>query len=254
MFRPGRVNLGIRIVWEYVGDSKRPSGTSRRLTAALCSQQTTYFEVALWVMAKIEPPGCVHRLDDTMLGREVWVRGQVAGSDGAGSARAAAFSQLTDRHLSSFYRLAAVLLGSEPEAQDAVQDAAVIAWERFASLRNPERFEAWFQRILVNQCRDRLRRRRRVRIVPLDDQLGADTLARDATSADRDALRRALDSLTADQRLVVVLRYSADLSLVEIADRTGQRLGTVKSRLHYALKALHAAYDADGRSSGRSTL
>jgi RNA polymerase sigma-70 factor, ECF subfamily len=188
-----------------------------------------------------------------MLGREVRVRGQVAGSDGAGSARAAAFSQLTDRHLGSFYRLAAVLLGSEPEAQDAVQDAAVIAWERFASLRDPERFEAWFQRILVNRCRDRLRRRRRVRTVSLDDRLAAETVARDVTLVDRDALRRALDSLTADQRLVVVLRYSAGLSLAEIADRTGTRLGTVKSRLHYAREALHAAHDAADRGSGRAT-
>lgn len=186
-----------------------------------------------------------------MLSREVWVRGPEAASRAAAAERAEAFSQLTDRHLVSFYRLGAVLLGSEPEAQDAVQDAAVIAWERFASLRDHGRFEAWFQRILVNQCRDRLRRRRRVRTVPLDDQGAADAAVRDATSADRDALLGALDSLTADQRLVIVLRYAAELSLAEIADRTGQRLGTVKSRLHYALEALHASYDAADRDQGR---
>ena len=50
---------------------------------------------------------------------------------------------LADRGLLSSYRLAAVLLGSELEAQDAVQDAAAVAWERFADLRDQERFEAW---------------------------------------------------------------------------------------------------------------
>src|SRR5690349_16463858 len=63
--------------------------------------------------------------------------------------RAAAFAQLADRHLARAWRLAGVLLGSEIEAQDAVQDAAAAAWERFGSLRDRDRFDAWFDRILV---------------------------------------------------------------------------------------------------------
>ena len=83
--------------------------------------------------------------------------------------RVSAFARLVDRDLVHAYRLASLLLGSEPEAQDAVQDAAATAWEQFAGLRNRERFEAWFQRILVNTCRDRLRLRGRVRFLTLDD-------------------------------------------------------------------------------------
>jgi DNA-directed RNA polymerase specialized sigma24 family protein len=101
-----------------------------------------------------------------MIKREEFVSRQEEGASGhSGSERQAAFGRLTDRQLVASYRLAALLLGSDVEAQDATHDAAVIAWERFASLRDPDRFDAWFQRILINVCRDRLRSRRRVRFL-----------------------------------------------------------------------------------------
>ena len=71
--------------------------------------------------------------------------------------------------------------------------------------------------------------------------------------AERDALRGALAGLSPDHRLIVVLRYYGDMSLEEIADRTGERLGTVKSRLHYGLSALRAAYDAASRLPGEAS-
>jgi RNA polymerase sigma-70 factor (ECF subfamily) len=175
------------------------------------------------------------------------------GADAPG--RAAAFARLADARLGHAYRLAGVLLGSHSEAEDAVQDAAIRAWEQFRELRDQSRFDAWFDRILVNGCRDRLRRRARVRLVEVavegDGEAGGrsvlgghDPVAR---FPERDALRSALDSLTADQRTVIVLRYFADLSIEEIARRTGDRPGTVKSRLHYALAALRASWDAAAR-------
>ncbi len=70
--------------------------------------------------------------------------------------------------------------------------------------------------------------------------------------AEREALRGALARLPADQRVVVVLRYYGDMSLEAIAERTGERLGTVKSRLHYGIEALRAAYDAAARLPGET--
>jgi RNA polymerase sigma-70 factor (ECF subfamily) len=67
--------------------------------------------------------------------------------------------------------LAAVILGDPVEAEDATHDAALRAWERWGSLRDPDRFDAWFGRIVVNECRDRLRRRR---LRPLSIQLQED--------------------------------------------------------------------------------
>jgi RNA polymerase sigma-70 factor, ECF subfamily len=169
-----------------------------------------------------------------------------AGAARSEANRAAAFTELADRHLDASYRLAALLLGNWADAEDAAHDAAVLAWQRWPSLRDPARFEAWFQRILVNVCRDRMRRRNlRPNVLLADDPPGPDPFA---GSAERAALRQALDRLGPDHRTVVVLRYFADLSVDEIAQRTGQRAGTVKSRLHYALSSLRAAYDAADRS------
>ncbi|MDA8201608.1 MAG: sigma-70 family RNA polymerase sigma factor [Chloroflexi bacterium] len=171
-------------------------------------------------------------------------------TDDPGAARIAAFTGLADRQLAASYRLAAVLLGSEVEAEDAVQDAAVQAWDRFASLRDAERFEPWFQRILVNGCRDRLRRRGRIRTLPLDDAPEPSRAFPATRLAERDALRRVLGDLPAGQREVVVLHYFGGFTLDEVAERTGERPGTVRSRLHAALEALHAAYDAADRADG----
>src|SRR5262245_14422274 len=71
---------------------------------------------------------------------------------GAGSDRAAAFVRLADAHLDRAYGLARAILRDPVEAQDATHDAFVRAWRSWPSLRDPDRFEAWFDRILVNTC------------------------------------------------------------------------------------------------------
>jgi RNA polymerase sigma-70 factor (ECF subfamily) len=163
------------------------------------------------------------------------------------ASREAAFARLADAHLSRAYRLATVLLGNESEAQDAVQDAAVTAWRSFRSLREIDRFDAWFDRILVNGCRDRLRKRGRVRLIQIESAPERAMPDGSAGFAEHQALVAALSGLPAEQRVTVVLRYFGDLAVGEIANRTGERTGTVKSRLHYGLMALRAAYDAAGR-------
>src|SRR4029079_17524153 len=77
----------------------------------------------------------------------------------------ATFARLLDRSLDRQYRLATAILGDPIEAEDAVHDAALVAWRGFGKLRDVDRFDAWFGRILVNGCRDRLRARRRRPII-----------------------------------------------------------------------------------------
>lgn len=151
------------------------------------------------------------------------------------------FLRLARQDLTHAYRLAGLLLGDRGEAEDAVQDALVRAWHRRATLRDPAGFGAWFDRILVNVCRDRLRRRRKVRFMELD--AARDTPIRDPfiDVLDRDEAIRALAALEPDERIVVVLHYWADLTLTSVAERTGWPIGTVKSRLHHALRRLEAA-------------
>ena len=149
-------------------------------------------------------------------------------------------------HVAEAYRLARAILRDDGEAEDAVQEASFVAWRRRHSLRDAERFEAWFDRILVNQCRDQLRRRKRsVQLAPptVDVAASAVAAAPDPSGADPD-IDRALDGLDLDHRVVVVMRYWQDRTVDDIADRLGIPAGTVKSRLHNALKSLRGSLEA----------
>ena len=159
--------------------------------------------------------------------------------------RAEAFRRLVDRHLDGAYRLAAVILGDRIEAEDAVHDAAVAAWRRWDDLRDQGRFEAWFTRILVNGCRDRLRARARRRVHDLGRELAESEhpVASDAAEsvARRAALEIALGTLGPDERVVVALRFQRDLTVPAIAGLLDVPEGTVKSRLHHALGRMREA-------------
>jgi RNA polymerase sigma-70 factor (ECF subfamily) len=165
--------------------------------------------------------------------------------------RARTFAELMDRPaLERAYRYATLMLGDRADAEDVTHDAALTAWRHLRELRDPAKFDAWFGRIVVNACRDRLRRQRRLPVhVELDPEL-SNPDANDRF-APRDALAAAIRSLGADHREVVVLRFYADLTVDQIAARTGVGAGTVKSRLHYALRELRAAVDAQDQGRFR---
>ncbi len=165
--------------------------------------------------------------------------------------RAEAFLRLADDHLDAAYRLARAILRDATEAQDATHDAFEQAWRKWSTLRDTARFEPWFDRILVNTCRDRLRSARRQ---PTDISAEVAITSGDpyGQAHDRDLLADAIAGLSPDHRVVVALRFYRDLPIEEIASRLGIPAGTVQSRLHYALKRLHAAIDtADGKGTIR---
>jgi DNA-directed RNA polymerase specialized sigma sub unit, sigma24 homolog len=126
-------------------------------------------------------------------------------------------------------------------AEDAVQVALVQVWRELPALRDLDRFEAWLHRILVNACRDRLRKRRRSPIAELSMAESSAMPDRYRAVDDRLALDRAFERLSADQAITVVLRYHVDLTLEDVAVRMGVPVGTVKSRLHAALAILATA-------------
>jgi RNA polymerase sigma factor (sigma-70 family) len=159
-----------------------------------------------------------------------------------------AFEALSDRCLDDSYRLASVVLRDPIEAQDVVHDAVLIGWRKFGSLRDPARFDAWFGRIVLNLCRDRLRARNRgrVREVMLGAQMELGRRDDFGLVAQRDAIAAAFPKLDADLQLVVALRFYRDLQLEAIADLLGIPPGTVKSRLHTGLKRLRAELERVG--------
>jgi len=155
--------------------------------------------------------------------------------------RSIAFSHLVDRDIACAYRIAGVILGNALDAEDATHDAVVRAWRSFGALRDMAKFEAWFQRILVNVCRDRVRKRRRSPVTELRVAGSQSTADRFAGIDDRLALDRAFEQLSPDQAITVALRFYVDLTLEDVAIRMGVPVGTVKSRLHAALRTLGLA-------------
>ena len=167
--------------------------------------------------------------------------------------REALFAHLAAKTLDDSYRLARLILGNESDAEDATHEAYEAAWRAFGQLRDAERFPAWFHRILVNTCRNRLRWRRRHQVVDISSVVETAARARDPgdIAYERAELARAFDTLSLDHRTVLALRYYGDLTVEEIADRIRVRPGTVKSRLHHALRALAAAIRVDAPEDGR---
>lgn len=162
--------------------------------------------------------------------------------------RASAFHRLTSQHLDASYRLARAIVHDPADAEDATQDALVRAWRKWPTLRDQNLFEHWFTRILVNTCRDHLRRRAArptadaghfAGIPSRDDPLAA--------THEREAMGAAMAMLSPDHRVVVALRFYLDLQVDEIARRLGIPSGTVQSRLHYALKRLNELIDPPER-------
>ena len=160
------------------------------------------------------------------------------------SGEAAEFARLVRAQLPGAYRLAGFLLGDEAEAEDAIQDAMEKAWLAWPKLLDSDRFVAWFDRIVANVCHDRLRSRGKHRVLQLDETIAGHSPGdpfRDALA--RDELGRLIRNLPPDQQIVVGLRFWRDMPLDQIADRLGLPLGTVKSRLHYAMRSLRQQLD-----------
>jgi len=138
-------------------------------------------------------------------------------------------------------RTAYLILGNRLDAEDAVQEAFLRAWKFRHSLSKETSFKPWLYRVVVNTCNSKLRKE-----VPHRDRRSAEeeletletrdlvperiALANDVTSA--------LKDLPAHLRIVVVLRYYADLSEREIAIAIDRKQGTVKSRLNEARRQL----------------
>ncbi len=156
-----------------------------------------------------------------------------------------AFAHLVHLVSGGLYAIAFRILRDTGLAEDAVQGALVSAWRELPRLREHDRFEAWLHRVLVNSCYVEVRRNRRwaanVRALPEYEASTPDT---SRSVADWDELERGFRRLPVDQRAVFVLHHYVGLPLVEIAETLGIPAGTVRSRMHYATRALRSAIEA----------
>ncbi len=137
-------------------------------------------------------------------------------------------------------RTAYLILGNRSDAEDAVQEAFLRAWKFRNALAKESSFKPWLYRVVVNSCNSKLReeiphRDHRSNATELDDVTSDDIASRMALSHD---VRDALSDLPAHLRIVIVLRYFADLSERDIAVAIARKPGTVKSRLNEARRRL----------------
>jgi RNA polymerase sigma-70 factor (ECF subfamily) len=156
------------------------------------------------------------------------------------------------------YRIAANLVGDRAEAEDVVQEAALLAFRNFASFEPGTNFRAWFFRIVTNCCYQRHRRRqRRPDTVDFEDvpdlylyemTQAAGTYADTADPAAAvlgkmtvDEIMAAIDMLPEEYRTVAVLYFLEDAKYEEIAAALDCPVGTVRSRLHRSRKLLQKA-------------
>jgi len=138
---------------------------------------------------------------------------------------------------------ARLILRDRELARDAVQEALIRAWRDLPGLRDPERFDAWLHRLIVNAAIDEARRRRRrvieVTLTPMDIRSSQDDIG---VLVDRDELDRAMAELTPEHRAVVVLHYYLGMPLPEAASSLGISLGAAKSRLHRAMGSMRQSF------------
>ncbi len=163
------------------------------------------------------------------------------------------FVRLAQAEVAAGYRLAGLFLRDASEAEDATQEALLRAWRAWPRFREDDRFSAWFDRILVNVCKNRLRKRSQVRWLPLQAEMAGEPASADpfVAALAKDELGRLVGRLSSDQQIVIALRFWGDQSLQEIADRLGVPVGTVKSRLHNAVAVLRKQLEEQSKERVR---
>jgi RNA polymerase sigma factor (sigma-70 family) len=167
-----------------------------------------------------------------------------------------AFEAFFARHSTPIYRTAYALTGDPQVAEEVLQDTFVRAYDRRSTLRAGVSPLPWLHRVALNLCYTRLRQSR-VRWEPISQALGR--ILRDLSGEPHDfveqrelseIVRAGIAALPPKQQSVVGLYYLRELSIRETADLLGVRPGTVKSRLHYGLRALRTHLEQDRRFGG----
>ena len=156
------------------------------------------------------------------------------------------FGILVEKYRAEFGRYAAAILGDADMAADAMQEAFIRAYDALGDCRDPDRFRAWFFRIVANQCRSALARRR-----PHAELAAADPPAADRADAELErgelaaVLGRALDQLTDEQREAFVMKHVEGRSYEEMAALLGVGADALKMRVHRARDALRSLLETE---------
>jgi RNA polymerase sigma factor (sigma-70 family) len=171
-----------------------------------------------------------------------------------------AFRTLMQRHQSWVFSLLVAIVRNQQHAEDLAQEVFLRARQHAGNYTSQGEFASWLKRIAINAATDSLRKERKFIVVGLEDieksladERCASPVAALLASTLREEVRTAIQSLPNDQRLVVVMRYFGDMSLQDIAWALKCPLGTVKSRLFYALRRIRQNFTPDQEHEGGPT-
>jgi len=168
----------------------------------------------------------------------LWVREALQGDQGA-------FARLVNTYQNPVYNLCYRMLGNAPEAEDAAQETFVRVYKHLSAYDPQQKLSSWILAVASHYCIDRLRRRR-LRWLSLDEVEPSQPILDERprpedTLLEREScveIRTLLQSLPADYRLILVLRYWHDLSYEEMAHIVGTSESAIKSKLHRARQML----------------
>lgn len=147
------------------------------------------------------------------------------------------FVQEIENHSDMLYRVAYTILRNDDTCRDALQDTALKAWEKRATLREPQYFRTWLTRILIRTCYDTQRKRRRT--------VSSECVPEPAVTPPDPTLQLALEALPEKLRLPLVLCYAEGMDYAEIAQALNLPLATVRGRIHRAKNELRKELDAE---------
>jgi RNA polymerase sigma-70 factor, ECF subfamily len=162
----------------------------------------------------------------------------------------AAFGRLFEDHKNLVYKTAYLMLGSETEAEEALQEVFMRVYQSLSSYDAQKgAFTTWLHRITINYCLGH-RRKRRLLFQPLEEETremaGGPEEANPAVLAEKKVMREMIEQLDGKHRAVLVLRFYSGLPYAEIASVLEIPLGTVKSRIVQALKTLRQQFNGLG--------
>lgn len=144
------------------------------------------------------------------------------------------FIQLIEPIKEKLYRVAFVYLKNEDDALDCVHDGILKAIKSLDTLKEPQHFNTWITKIIVNVCKDYIKKNSKVVLVDINDY--EDKLISEDNKNDVNfEIKTALNKLSEKERNLIIMRYLEDNSLKDIVIKTNLPLGTVKSKLNRTL-------------------
>ncbi len=152
-----------------------------------------------------------------------------------------AYQVIVERYMQRAYYIALGFVRNSQDAMDISQESFIKAFRKIKRFDSEKSFFPWFYKLLKNLCLDHIKRRSRVREIPLDEARILNEEREDREM--KEILWRGIEGLSFEQKEVIILRYFQQFSYQEIAEITAKPVGTVMSSLYYAKKRLKKAIE-----------